>query len=123
MNVNLYITTAYENKHNWTLGENEPKTNPIPDLAANNEYRKQAGNPSTLRLHSGQALLPTSPRLRGAGRTSFELRSEIAVSACALLAMAGTRLPRPTGRARKDSYHPSGACTRRCPQEPARRPR
>ena len=29
MNVNLYITTDYENKHNWTLGENEPNTNPI----------------------------------------------------------------------------------------------
>jgi len=29
MNVNLYNTTAYEYKSNWTLGENEPKTNPI----------------------------------------------------------------------------------------------
>ena len=29
MNVNLYITTDYENKRNWTLGENEPNTNPI----------------------------------------------------------------------------------------------
>jgi len=29
MNVNLYNTTAYENKSNWTLGENEPNTNPI----------------------------------------------------------------------------------------------
>jgi len=24
MNVNLYITTDYENKSNWTLGENKP---------------------------------------------------------------------------------------------------
>ena len=33
MNVNPYNTTAYENKSNWTLGENEPKTNPIkPNL-------------------------------------------------------------------------------------------
>ncbi|MHC4191314.1 MAG: hypothetical protein ACYSUB_16810 [Planctomycetota bacterium] len=29
VNVNLYNTTDYENKPNWTLGENEPKTNPI----------------------------------------------------------------------------------------------
>ncbi len=33
MNVNLYNTTNYENKSDWTLGENEPKTNPIkPNL-------------------------------------------------------------------------------------------
>ncbi len=29
MNVNLYNTTDYEEKSNWTPGENEPKTNPI----------------------------------------------------------------------------------------------
>ena len=29
MNVNPYNTVAYENKSNWTLGENEPNTNPI----------------------------------------------------------------------------------------------
>jgi hypothetical protein len=29
MNVNLYNTTDYEEKSDWTLGENEPKTNPI----------------------------------------------------------------------------------------------
>ena len=39
MNINLFITMDYENKRNWTLGENEPnqtqlkpikaKTNPI----------------------------------------------------------------------------------------------
>ena len=29
MNVNKVITKEYENKPNWTLGENEPKTNPI----------------------------------------------------------------------------------------------
>jgi len=33
MNVNLYNTTVYEYKSNWTLGENEPNTNPIkPNL-------------------------------------------------------------------------------------------
>ena len=29
MNVNKVLTIAYENKSNWTLGENEPNTNPI----------------------------------------------------------------------------------------------
>ncbi len=28
MNVNNVLTKDYENKTNWTLGENEPKTNP-----------------------------------------------------------------------------------------------
>ncbi len=29
MNVNLYNTTAYENKRNWTLGQSKPNSNPI----------------------------------------------------------------------------------------------
>jgi hypothetical protein len=29
MNVNLYNTMDYEEKSDWTPGENEPKTNPI----------------------------------------------------------------------------------------------
>ena len=29
MNVSSILTTNYENKSNWTLGENEPNTNPI----------------------------------------------------------------------------------------------
>ncbi len=29
MNVNLYNTTDYENKSNWTLGENKPNSKPI----------------------------------------------------------------------------------------------
>ncbi len=29
MNLNPYNTTAYEKISDWTLGENEPKTNPI----------------------------------------------------------------------------------------------
>ena len=40
MNVNLYNTTDYENKSDWTLGENEPNSNPIK---ANR--RPLAGNP------------------------------------------------------------------------------
>ena len=29
MNVKSYNTKAYENKSNWTLGENKPNSNPI----------------------------------------------------------------------------------------------
>jgi len=33
MNASIFLQTAYENKLNWTLGENEPNTNPIkPNL-------------------------------------------------------------------------------------------
>ncbi len=33
MNVNLYNTTDYERKRDWTLGENKPNSNPIkPNL-------------------------------------------------------------------------------------------
>jgi len=28
MNVSIFSQMAYEYKHNWTLSENEPKTNP-----------------------------------------------------------------------------------------------
>ncbi len=31
MNVNPYNTTDYENKSNWTLGENKPNSNPIAE--------------------------------------------------------------------------------------------
>ena len=40
MNVNKVLTKDYENKPNWTLGENEPKTNPIKP-----NRRPLAGNP------------------------------------------------------------------------------
>jgi len=29
MNVSFFYTKDYENKSNWTLGQNKPKTNPI----------------------------------------------------------------------------------------------
>ena len=29
MNVNIYNTTDYENKSNWTIGESKPNSNPI----------------------------------------------------------------------------------------------
>ena len=31
MNVNLYNTRDYENKHNWTLGQSKPNSNPIAE--------------------------------------------------------------------------------------------
>jgi hypothetical protein len=43
MNVNSFITKDYENKHNWTLGENEPKTNPIK--ANTNPIQTQSNPP------------------------------------------------------------------------------
>ncbi len=51
MNVNLYNTTDYENKSNWTLGENKPNSNPIKpnlrkakmnvNLTLTKDYRKK----------------------------------------------------------------------------------
>ncbi|MHC4460969.1 MAG: hypothetical protein ACYS6W_03395 [Planctomycetota bacterium] len=33
MNVSIFSKMAYEYKHNWTLGENKPNSNPIkPNL-------------------------------------------------------------------------------------------
>jgi len=29
MNANIFITKDYENKSNWTLGQNKPNSNPI----------------------------------------------------------------------------------------------
>ncbi len=29
MNVSIYLQTAYENKRDWTIGENKPNSNPI----------------------------------------------------------------------------------------------
>jgi len=29
MNVSIFLKMAYENKHNWTLGQNKPNSNPI----------------------------------------------------------------------------------------------
>ncbi len=47
MNVNAVLTKDYENKSNWTLGENKPNSNPIskkPKMNANlyviEDYRK-----------------------------------------------------------------------------------
>jgi len=31
MKLNVYLKKAYENKSNWTLGENKPNSNPIAE--------------------------------------------------------------------------------------------
>jgi hypothetical protein len=48
MNVNPYNTMYYENKSNWTLGQNKPNSNPISSKAKMNvnsiitkDYRKK----------------------------------------------------------------------------------
>jgi len=51
MNVKSYNTTDYENKSNWTLGENKPNSNPIKpnsrkakmnvNLTLTKDYRKK----------------------------------------------------------------------------------
>ena len=49
MNVTSLITVDYENKSNWTLGENEPNTNPIqtqsPSAIRNTQYEIRDTNP------------------------------------------------------------------------------
>ncbi len=51
MNVNIYNTTDYENKCNWTIGESKPNSNPIKpnlrkakmnvNLTLTKDYRKK----------------------------------------------------------------------------------
>jgi len=48
MNLSIFTEMDYENKSNWTLGENKPKTNPISSKAQMNinslitkDYRKK----------------------------------------------------------------------------------
>ncbi len=52
MNVILYITTDYENKRNWTIGQSKPNSKPIKpnlrkakmnvNLTLTKDYRKKA---------------------------------------------------------------------------------
>ncbi len=51
MNVSIFSKIAYENKHNWTLGQNKPNSNPIKpnlrkakmnvNLTLTKDYRKK----------------------------------------------------------------------------------
>ncbi len=51
MNVNIYNTTDYEKKNDWTIGQNKPNSNPIKpncrkakmnvNLTLTKDYRKK----------------------------------------------------------------------------------
>ncbi len=51
MNVSIYLQTAYENKSNWTIGQNKANSNPIKanfqkakmnvNLTLTKDYRKK----------------------------------------------------------------------------------
>jgi len=59
MNVNSLITIDYENKSNWTLGENKPNSNPIkpnsnpiskiPKMNVNIYYTREYNNKTAFR--------------------------------------------------------------------------
>jgi len=65
MNVNPYNTTNYENKSNWTLDENKPKTNPIKAnlhfTAENAEYAEKKDISVSDCSIEKYALYPISP--------------------------------------------------------------
>ena len=53
MNVSIFIQMAYENKSNWTLGENKPKTNPIkPNFSLAQIPQLPSPAPSSSQRHS-----------------------------------------------------------------------
>jgi len=57
MNVNPYNRTDYENKSNWTLGENKPNSNPISLKAkrnANSFLQKDYENETAFRLRKNK---------------------------------------------------------------------
>ncbi len=61
MNVNLYNTTDYENIANWTLGENEPNTNPIKantkPIKANKMPKQTQSKPKQSQFQTGHLLV------------------------------------------------------------------
>jgi len=61
MNVSNYLQKAYENIHNWTLGENKPNSNPI--RANFNAYQAQTNPIKACPEHSrmGQFQTQSNP--------------------------------------------------------------
>jgi hypothetical protein len=50
MNVSIFLQMAYENKRDWTLGENKPNSNPIkPKLVR----RRRIANERKCLYHKG----------------------------------------------------------------------
>ena len=62
MNVSNLYTKDYGNKPNWTLGENEPKTNPIYPVVASGEA---GSNPTCRGVASGEAGFQTQKNVFG----------------------------------------------------------
>ena len=59
MNVNIYNTKNYENKSNWTIGQNKPNSNPISSKAnmnANAFSQKDYENKTAFRLEQNKPL-------------------------------------------------------------------
>ena len=64
MNVSIYLQTAYENKSNWTLGQNKPNSNPISKY-----YPKGTGRKKGLWEAAEKAILFFLCRKTGQSRT------------------------------------------------------
>jgi len=46
MNLNAYIKMTYENRYNWTLGQNKPNSNPIkPNLVRRRRIENEPKSP------------------------------------------------------------------------------
>jgi len=56
MNISSVLTVDYENKYNWTLGENKPNSNPIQTQYEPNQSQS---NPISLLPKSSKLPLPT----------------------------------------------------------------
>jgi len=57
MNVTIYLQTAYENKSNWTLGQNKPNSNPIavkPKVNVNLYLIEDYENETSFRLQKNK---------------------------------------------------------------------
>ncbi len=70
MNVSIHLQTAYDNKSNWTLGQNKPNSNPIKpnlrkaqmninslitkDYRKNDDFASQKTNPIQTQFPKGQ---------------------------------------------------------------------
>ena len=79
MNVNLYITTDYENKHDWTLGENEPNSKPIyemPKMNVNKVLTKDYGNVHSHRRPRTNPIPPTRYAIRN---TRYEIQTRLSL--------------------------------------------
>ncbi len=53
MNVSIYLQTDYENKHNWTIGENKPNSNPIKACPERSRMGQFLQRPKSLAGKSG----------------------------------------------------------------------